>query len=194
MSKPQSKILESSTNEIDNKMKTYNIALFRIHEKNGYWQKVAQVSSENKLILIDQKTRLGALQLLAYHESRILTLIMDTESQDNVNQEILNFLESKSDSEFIQSYLIDSMQFRRGTVYIMIQSSNRGVRIISYATDKIHHSASCFFTSPLTDVNQTELEERIWKAIQNLEKNSNSYILKSKVIKIIQSGNFLFHC
>jgi len=180
----------NSTEPQNNSTDPYSIAVFQGQKGNkGQWQNIGQVCG-NAITYVDQEARLGDLKLLAVHERRLLSTIMETETS-MLNEPLLYCVETKDEKEILSSYLIDVMHFRRGTVYIMVQSSNKGVRLLSYATNKKHHSATCFWTSPMDNLSQTELESRMTTAMKNL--NKNPYIPKT-VCELIQAGFVEFHC
>jgi len=166
------------------------MALYRGRKgKKGQWQNIGQVSKDT-ITFIDQKARLGDLKLLSAHERRLLSTLMKTE-ESMLNESLLECVESKDEKEALSSYLIDVMHFRRGTVYIMLQLSDRGIRLLSYGTNKIHHPASCFWTSPMDNLTQKELEDRMSESIKNLNKNPS---IPKGICELIQAGFVEFHC
>jgi len=169
----------------------YVISLFRGQKgkKKGEWQKIAQVFNCTRIVLEDQKARLGDLKLLAEHERNLLDELQKAE-QSRVNEPLLYCVETKDATEVLTSYLVDVLHFRRGTVYIMVQKSNNGIRLLAYGTNKIHHAATCFGTSPMDHLTQTELENRMSEAIVKL-KNPE---IPKKICDLIQAGFVEFHC
>jgi len=191
MSRDELKARDESKKVEDNE--GFSVGLFRGSKgkKGGQWQIVGYITN-NSITLVDQEIRLGKLKIVAIHERRILCTLMDVEGSF-LNQPYLYYVETKDHKETLSSYLIDSMQFRHGTVYIMVQVSSSGIRLICYGTNKIHHQATGFWTSPMDNVTQTELEDRMSEAIKNLKNHKNPYLPKT-VCEVIQAGFIEFHC
>jgi len=170
----------------------YSVSVFRggRGRTKAQWQKIGQVRGTTTTC-VDQKTRLpGDLQLLRSHEGRVLNALVIAE-ESILNESRLNCVQTKDEKEVLSSYRVDTMHFRRGTVYIVVQVSNQGIRLLAYGTNKIHHPAACFWTSPLDSLTQGELEDRMSGAIKNLKEHTH---IPKTICELLQAGFVTFHC
>jgi hypothetical protein len=169
---------------------TYRIAVFKSLQGVLQWQIIATVD-EKKVSFIDQQERLAGLPLLRNHETRIVNCIVKWEhSIDRPSAARVSTSDEKT-KEIMYSYLMEPFCCRRGTVYPFIQQSQKGIRIVCYGTDCIHHTGTSFGTCPLDDISETTLKKEIGLAIQKVLKTRS---VPDDVLTAIQKSKFVLHC
>jgi len=146
----------------------------------------------------DEKSRLGQFPLVAKVEALVLDSIVHTEHNPLGGEPLQKILEVKSGlifSEKITLYWLHTLLYRRGYIFIYLQycSQTKIVRVVAYGTDTIHHSATSFWTSPLTNVSIDELTTKIKEQILPLLKDDKNYSkIPSSIRKRVLDGNYLF--
>lgn len=169
---------------------------------NGKWEPIAKVE-DNTIVSVDEEKRFGPLskfllpnevETLKAHERNVVRTFAASE-KDSKNGPLLNQIvtEGERGAGSLVSYLLERVAYRRGTVIIMAQKSPAGVRVVAYASDKIHHFGTSYGTSPPDSVKLDELVAHI-KKLKTGAKKPESSSLPEIIIKLIQAGRFKKFC
>lgn len=186
--------VENKNKEITETNDSYHIYIFHGPPMNK-WETIAKIDEQKDTIsFIGRQTRFSKpeLQLLQTHEMRLVTSIMTAE-RSKLYEEFLENIETSDVKENLQSYLIQALYCRRGTVYIVLQVSKYGNRILCYGTGKVHHSAQCFGTSPIANFSLNELNAGIVQGIDYLKKGKCKKV-PLKIVQSIKRNEVIFHC
>ena|SRR5579872_2590735 len=187
---------------VEDKKATYLVFLYRKEgQKEGQWQKIAQVcESTNSISFLDHESRFENqnLHLLSIHEKKLVHAFMQTEI-DKSKIYLLHQIETKDEKDEKQticSHFLHALYYRRATIYIMLQTTLCGYRILCYACDKVHHSGTCFGTSP-EDVTEKILTQAIEEGKSKLKGDTITWISKNvlDVVRVLMDSSVLQeHC
>tara|TARA_B110000037_G_scaffold151558_2_gene170901 strand:- start:3 stop:419 length:417 start_codon:yes stop_codon:yes gene_type:complete len=72
----------------------------------------------------------------------------------------------------IKHIFVKIYKYRRGIVILALQKSSKGIRRVWYFTQTIHHSATCFGTTPdidiVSDLNSKLDKTELYKSLQKI--------------------------
>jgi hypothetical protein len=122
--------------------------MYGIHilKNNNEWFKIANVNDNIKLN-IDSDTQVGKLM------HKVCSSIVTMENNKFSDNKIISVgCKDNIQDEYILFGFVNDLRYRRGTIYYGFQyaQGTQKIRLLIFATDKIHHSAQCFGTNPLT--------------------------------------------
>lgn len=187
------------------KKESYSILLYRTFDgeekdgkEDGKWQEIAKVWEEDETIaFLDHAKRFPQeeLKLLSVHEKQ-LVIGMTQAQQARKDEDLLYEIHTKDQKELLCSYLVDIVRFRRATVYVMLQKSAKGFRLLVYGCDKVLHRAQCFGTA-LNNLKKEDINQAIANGKAKLKKQEIAWIptaVLKDVRALMETDIFREHC
>jgi len=151
----------TTSTALSSMMSSYNIFLF---ENKKDWSQIGSVEGDS----IKNLTSSNLPKVVSVINQAIMEEIKEVQGK-YAEAKSSNLSKKIGSRDDLMEYLfLDTMRYRRCTVYIVVQFSHRTkqVRIMAYGTDEILHTAECFGTS-LSSVNKKELLQEVDKIIKS---------------------------
>ena len=150
---------------------------------------IKSYTHENDKIDINCKSLPHSIQHMDeyFKELYHLMILLDVDVKQNIISTKKYFFEN---NEFVKATIINRSYMRKGSYYYVVQESDRGIRFLLYAINRIHHSSvSLGWSMRLPDAN-TEMIEM--KKILHEYNKKESTILVVKLDEATISNNTLF--
>jgi hypothetical protein len=164
----------------------YNIYCLK---KNNTLQEVASIThlhTKNDFDCINDQIDINLnpiptnIVFLTNYFAELYKLMINLDKKSYFNEIVKTTLYTFPGNEYIQATIFERVYMRKGTYYYVMQQSDRGVRFLLYAINRVHHSSDAFGTMMRNPVCIEELKNMQLKLITLGEKEK--LVVNSKYV------------
>lgn len=164
-------------------IETNNFNIYSFH-KDGALTKQAQIQESGDTYTIVMNPLPPIIHHMDSYLNELFNLMMQYEKEYPYNKIYKTKRYEYMNGEFIEAAIFHRVFMRKGSYFYVYQKSDRGIRFLLYAMDRVHHSSvSLGFTMRIPNVFEQQkemkkiLSEQTFALSSDLIENSSLYFL-----------------